>query len=423
MKKKNTKDVMPFIHPDELSKQEWDVIVLGGGPAGSSCATYLGKAGKKVLLLDRVSFPRDKTCGDGISGKSVRILRELEVLDDMETVEHLKMNGVTFSSPNGKVVEVIAKKKDSNEPPGFVCPREVFDNVLFQNAKKHAQAIEGFFATDLIIENNNVVGVTGNYQGKPYSFRARCVVGADGAGGITARKVGTVNNHEDHLISALRCYYEGVEGMTNKIELHFVDEALPGYFWIFPLPNKKANVGIGMIVTDMKKKKVNLEKLMYDIIEKNPLFKGRFANAKRSTEVKRWQLPVGSYRPKVYGNGYVLVGDAASLIDPFTGEGIGNGLVSGKIASTCILKAFEKGDFSEATLSEYNKALYDEVGDDMKTSYNLQKLVKYKFLINLIIDKASRSAEVRNAISAALIDPENQKQFQDPFFYVRALLA
>ncbi len=232
-----------------------------------------------------------------------------------------------------------------------------------------------------------------------------------------------MNTYEDHLVSALRTYYDGVEGMTDKIELHFVDESLPGYFWIFPLPNKKANVGIGMIVTDMKKKKMNLEKLMYEIIEKNPLFKERFANAKKSAEVKRWHLPVGSYRPKVYGNGYVLVGDAASLIDPFTGEGIGNGLMSGKIASEIILKAFEKGDFSEATLSEYQTALYAEVGDELNTSYGLQKWVKYKFLINLIIDKASRSSDIRNAISSALIDPENQKQFQNPMFYLKALLA
>lgn len=409
--------------PEELSKIDFDVIVLGGGPSGSSCATFLGMGNKNVLLLDRAKFPRDKTCGDGISGKSVRILKELGALEDVHKVEHLNMNGVTFSSPKGVVVEIPAKKKDSSEPPGFVCAREVFDNVLFQNAKKHVNTLEGFFAIDIIIENGYAKGVSGNYDGKQYTFRARCIVGADGVGGITARKFGAHNDKEDHLVSALRAYYDGVEGMNNKIELHFVDESLPGYFWIFPLPGKKANVGIGMVVSDMKKKKLNLERLMYEIIEKNHLFKPRFANAKKISEVKRWQLPVGSFRPKVYGNGYVLVGDAASLIDPFSGEGIGNGLVSGKIASTIILKAFEKGDFSEATLSEYQKALYDEVGDDLKTSYKLQKLVKYKFLINMIIDKAGRSQLIRDAISGALIDPENQKQFYDPFFYLKVLLA
>ncbi|MBS3068494.1 geranylgeranyl reductase family protein [Candidatus Micrarchaeota archaeon] len=416
--------------PEELSKDvtafsntDFDVIVLGGGPSGSSAATFLSMAKKNVLLLDRARFPRDKTCGDGISGKSVKILKELGVIDDIHKVEHLKMHGVTFSSPKGVVVEISAKKKDSNEPPGFVCAREVFDNVLFQNAKKHCNTIEGFFANDLIIENGQVVGVTGTYDGKPYSFRAKCVVGADGIGGITARKVGAINTYNDHLVSALRAYYDGVEGMSDKIELHFVNESLPGYFWIFPLPNKKANVGIGMIVSDMAKKKINLEKVMYEVIEKNNLFKPRFANAKKISDVKRWQLPVGSYRPKVYGNGYLLVGDAASLIDPFTGEGIGNGLVSGKIASSIILKAFEKNDFSEATLSEYQTALYDEVGNELDTSYKLQKLVKYKFLINMIIDKANRSQTIRDAISGALIDPENQKQFHNPWFYLKVLLA
>ena len=418
-----TKKEQMVYTPDELAKQKFDVIVLGGGPSGSSCASFLGMAGKRVLLLDRAKFPRDKTCGDGISGKSVKILKELGVIDNIHQVEHLKMHGVTFSSPKGVVVEISAKKKESNEPPGFVCPRQVFDNVLFQNAKKHATTLEGFFANDLIIEDGKVVGVTGTYDGKQYSFRAKCLVGADGVGGISARKLGALNTHEDHLVSALRAYYDGVEGMNDKIELHFVEESLPGYFWIFPLPGKKANVGIGMVVSDMKKRKLNLEKVMYDVIAKNNLFKPRFANAKKISEVKRWQLPVGSFRPKTYGNGYLLVGDAASLIDPFTGEGIGNGLVSGKIASTILLKAFEKGDFSEAVLSEYQTALYDEVGNELNTSYKLQKLVKYKFLINMIINKAARSQTIRDAISGALIDPENQKQFHNPLFYLKVLLA
>ncbi len=411
------------VKPEDIPDEDFDVIVLGGGPSGSAAASFLGMAGKNVLLLDRAKFPRDKTCGDGISGKSVRVLRELGLIEKFDAVEHLKMNGVTFSSPKGTVVEVSAKKKDSNEPPGFVCTREVFDNMVFQNAKKHVSVLEGFFVSDLVIENGYVKGVKGTYEGKEHVFKARCLVGADGVGGIAARKLGAVNNQDDHLVSALRAYYEGVEGMNDKIELHFVEESLPGYFWIFPLPNKKANVGIGMVVSDMKKKKVNLEKLMYEIIEKNPLFKPRFASAKKASEVRRWQLPVGSFRPKVYGNGYVLVGDAASLIDPFTGEGIGNGLISGKIASDIILKAFEKGDFSEATLGEYQKALYDEVGNELDTSFKLQKLVKYKFLINMIIDKASRSQLIRDAISGALIDPENQKQFHDPWFYLKVLLA
>ncbi|HSB46700.1 MAG TPA: geranylgeranyl reductase family protein [Candidatus Bilamarchaeum sp.] len=404
--------------------EEYDVIVLGGGPGGSSTASFLAKAGKKVILLDRAKFPRDKTCGDGISGRSVGVLTELGVYKDFEKAEHQDMFGVAFSSPNGTFVPISSKSEGNNSAPGFVCRREVFDNVLFQFAKKQvAKCLEGFFASDLIMEGDKVVGVKGKFEGKEMEFRAKILVGADGAGGITARKLGALNDDEGHQCAAIRCYYDNVEGMIDQIELHFIDGVLPGYFWIFPLPNKRANVGIGMLVKDMKKKKVNLNKLMFEAIEKHPAFKGRFKDAKRSSDVKSWILPLASKRVKMYGNGYVLVGDAASLIDPFSGEGIGNALTSGKYASQVILKAFQKNDFSAEALSEYPTLLWDVIGNEVDTNYRMQKMANNKFLLNMMIGKANRSKEIRHAISDALINPHNHKKLIDPFFILRAMLA
>lgn len=407
-------------------KSHYDVIVVGGGPAGSSAATFLGMAGKDVLLLDRAKFPREKTCGDGISGKSVRVLQELGITEGIKNVEHLDMYGVTFSSPKGVTVQIPASKEKEKTPPGYVCTREVFDNLLFQNAKKHATTIEQFNVDELLYANGAMIGVSGTNMAtkEKITFKAKVTIIANGAGSAFTQNMGLKNNKPEHQVSALRCYYEGVEGMTDQIELHFVQEALPGYFWIFPLPNKKANVGIGMLVPDIQKKKINMEKVMYEIIEKHPMFAARFKNAKKLTEVKRWHLPLGSWRPsKAYGNGFVLVGDCASLIDPFTGEGIGNALISGKIASKIIVEAFEKNDFSETVLSKYHTELYDEVGDELNTSYNLQRLGTHTWVLNMIIDKANRSEYVRNAISSTLLNPEAQKKFTDPIFILRCLLA
>ncbi len=408
----------------------YDVIVVGGGPAGSSCATFLTKSGKKVLLLDRAKFPRDKTCGDGISGRSVRVLQEMEVLDKFATVEHQDMYGVTFSSPNGKVVPIGAPdagpKKKNKDPPGFVCRREVFDNVLFQNAKSMCtKTIEGFFVTDIVKDGVKVVGVKGTLDGKEMEFRAPVVVGADGAGGIVAKKVNQTNVDDAHQFAGIRAYYENVGGMGDKIELHFVSEAIPGYFWIFPLPNGKANVGIGILVKDMKKRKFNLQKVMNDIIEKNTVFKPRFEKAKRSSDIKSWILPLATRGREMtlYGNGYVLLGDAASLIDPFTGEGIGNALTSGKVAAEVINNAFKKGDFSESVFAEYQKKLFEVIGEEVETNYQMQKVANSKFLLNLIIDKSSRSKDIQGAISNALINPEGHKTLIDPMFILRALLA
>jgi len=162
---------------------------------------------------------------------------------------------------------------------------------------------------------------------------------------------------------------------------------------------------------------------MFDAIGSNPLFKDRFANAKLASEVKSWILPLGSKRMKVYGNGYLLVGDAASLIDPFSGEGIGNGLTSGKIAAQVISDALQKNDFTENTLQAYQKALFGELGRSLDTSYKLQMLGRNTFLLNWVIDKAARSPKVQEYISAALINPEKQEQFYSPLFYLKLLLS
>ncbi len=406
--------------------EEYDVIILGGGPAGSSCAAFLSKSGKKVLLLDRATFPRDKTCGDGISGRSVGVLQDLGLMGQVQKIEHEDMYGVTFSSPVGKVVPIGAPRGNGEKPPGFVCRREVLDNMLFQNAKKLAtKTIEKFIATDIIKENGKVVGVKGNLNGKETTFLAKIFVGADGAGGISARKLGSLNTDEKHQAAAIRAYYDNVDGMIDQIELHFIDGVLPGYFWIFPLPDKSANVGIGMLVADMKKKKVNLQKLMEEVITNHPVFKSRFAKAKRTSDVKSWILPLASATPKlkIYGDGYVLLGDAASLIDPFTGEGIGNALTSGQISAEIINEAFEKNDFSEAVLSKYPKILWDKIGEEVMTNYNMQKHANSRWKMNLIIDKASRSKDIQGVISNALINPDGHKTLIDPMFILRALLA
>ncbi len=401
---------------------EYDVIVVGGGPAGSSTAGFLARAGRKVLLLDRQKFPREKICGDGISGRSVQILKELGAYEKFPKAEIQGMFGITFSSPDGTAVLVDSHKPKDQDPPGFVCRREVFDNVLFQHAKNcGAEVIEGFNASGLVMEGTRVCGVKGSKNGKEAEYRARVVVGADGAGGMTSRSLGTHNDSPDHQFAGVRCYYENVGEMIDQTELHFVKKAIPGYFWIFPLPGNRANVGLCILVSDMKKKKINLQKLMSDIIQNHPKFRSRFRNARQITPVKSWILPLGSRRMDIAGDGYVLVGDAASLIDPFTGEGIGNSLTSGKYASLAVIEALEKNDFSKKMLSRYRKELFAVIQGELKTSHRMQRLANHAFMLNLMIGKAHRSKRIQAALSDALMNPDHHQKIIDPMFILSVL--
>ncbi|HLD75731.1 MAG TPA: NAD(P)/FAD-dependent oxidoreductase, partial [Candidatus Norongarragalinales archaeon] len=301
--------------------------------------------------------------------------------------------------------------------------REVFDNMLFQNAKKYATVLEDTAVTDVLVENGTAVGVKTLQAGQPQEFRAKVIVGADGAQSVVARKMGIADNPKKHHCTALRVYYKNIKNLTPNIELHFVDSILPGYFWIFPLEDNVANVGVGMVTQEMQDQKINLQAAMMDLIKNNPTFKERFEGAEALGPVKGWTLPFGSYHRPCFGNGFILVGDAASLIDPFTGEGIGNAMTSGLVAAQVIDEALSADDVSGKKLQEYDGRLWHEIGDELKTSYNLQKFGKYKFLLNLVVGKASSSQKVREQISGMLSNEKSKKQFTGILFYLKLLFS
>src|SRR3989344_4789837 len=169
-------------------ENEFDVIVVGGGPGGSTTAAFLARNGARVLLLDKASFPRDKTCGDAIGRRCEAIMKELGIPHEVEKVGHAKIFGVTFSSPNGSVAEIAIPEGRASDH-SYCARREVFDDILFQFAKRqgNVRTIEQFMATDVLKEKKGgrdfIVGVKGIdlKSKKEMEFRAKVVVGADGA--------------------------------------------------------------------------------------------------------------------------------------------------------------------------------------------------------------------------------------------------
>ena len=380
----------------------YDVIVLGGGPAGAIAAMYLKRSGKTVLLVDKARFPRDKVCGDAQGRKAARIMRELGICEEYEKLPGQKIYGITLSSPNGTQVHLDVAQR-SEPAPGYVHTRMVFDDFLFQCAKERVET-RAFNATELIVEKDFVKGVIGtNERGEKEEIRANLVLAADGANSMVAIKTGLNKNPDDHHIVALRAYYKNVKGMTDRIELHLIKTLLPGYFWIFPLPDGEANVGLGMVKRDMQKKKIDLRKAIIKEIEENPLFRERFKDAELVGPIVGWNLPIASYHRKCYGNGFMLLGDAASLIDPLSGEGVGNAMISGKLAAQIAAEALESRDYSENFLQKYDKMLWDEIGDEIKTSYRVQRLGKrFPHLIDKLMVKATQDEEFRKRVEKLL---------------------
>ena len=188
------------------------------------------------------------------------------------------------------------------------------------------------------------------------------------------------------------------------IELHFYKSLLPGYFWVFPLPNNEANIGLGMLSSFISKKKVNLKKKMLEVIATEPGLKERFAEAELDDKIYGFGLPLGSKKRDLSGQRFMLLGDAASLIDPITGEGVGNAIRSGPFAALQIEKCFAQKDFSASLMKSYDEHLYGAVWGEMRFSRMLQTGFRYPIVINALTSLAVKSVRFRNFLNLAISD-------------------
>ncbi|MFH1306371.1 MAG: NAD(P)/FAD-dependent oxidoreductase [Candidatus Micrarchaeota archaeon] len=417
--------------------KNYDAIVVGAGPSGCSAAIFLARAGRKVLLVDKANFPREKVCGDAVSGKSVSVIGDIGVLKSVEQQKHGIVRNIKLAAPNGYEVSLPFEPAPGLDCAGYVYRRKLTDNLLFESAKNEGNVaiIENFTVAKLLKDEGGKVrgigGATGHSQiaiadnKKNKEFFAKVVVGADGAGSVVARQLGLRGIPPNHLYMGVRGYWRGVKGLKDEIELFFIDEVLPGYLWVFPLGDGTANVGLGILASDLKKKKGHLNKILLNAIENAPTLKARFKEAKLEGRIGAWIIPLGSYKRKNSGDGWVLAGDAASLADPFSGEGFGNALSSGKFAAQAIDEALKK--YPEANpipamaLKPYTDKIESALYPEMQITYKMQQAARFKFIFNLFIKKAATKPEFKQMMADMLSSNENKKQVSNPLFYLKLL--
>lgn len=399
---------------------QWDVIIIGGGPAGASTALHLAGSGLNVLVIDKETFPRDKICGDAISAYTVKRLEALGIADGLKSIPKTRIDHIVFSSPDRTQVRLrFTPEGYENEIYGYVLRRSHFDHFLIEEVKKRVRVMEGVKVRDILQENGQVTGVILEDSSSTV-VRARMIVGADGYHSIIARKMGIFVSDPAHWLVAVRAYFHGVQGMDSAIEMHFARKVNPGYFWIFPVEENVANVGLGMPLTMLRRRKIQLKNLLEEVIQ-DPLFRDRFREAKPENAIVGWQLPIATIRRKVNGNGFLLVGDAAGLVDPFSGEGIGNAIAAGRIAAETLQDIFRVGDFTEKTTDLYAERLWKKLGPEMDLSKKLFKLAHYPWLINYVLHRTSRSDYVKEWLSRVAADIIPRSELVNPWTYVRLL--
>ncbi|WP_375472238.1 NAD(P)/FAD-dependent oxidoreductase [uncultured Nostoc sp.] len=341
----------------------YDLIIVGGGPAGSTMALSAHKHGLKVLLLDKEQFPRDKICGDAILVDCMTILQEFQLIDKLLQEPHARTGTYQIFTEH----EHLQVCSQSHEL--LISKRKIFDNILFQSAKSCVDTREGAKVENLLIKDGQVFGVQGTYQtGKSFEYTAKIVAGADGCGSVVAKKLGLYKFEPQNGAVATRAYYRNLPVSDNELEFYYFQECLPGYLWIFPVDSETVNVGVGIWGGTYKNKNTSLPALHRQLTQ-SPLLKKRFEKAELIGDIQAWYLPLASVRRTMHGDGFILAGDAAGLIDPFWGDGIDTAMISGKIAGEILAEVCRGSNYSAEVLQKYADAVWSRLGSRFKFNY------------------------------------------------------
>jgi geranylgeranyl reductase family protein len=402
-----------------MKTRRCDVAVVGAGPAGSATALYASRAGLDVVLLDRDVFPRDKICGDAVARKSVAHLYELGVLEAVRAGVHEPIGRALLASPRGDAVELDLSSPESPDPH-LVCRREILDNALVQAARARTTVLEGARVTDILRDGARVTGVSFRTRDGSGEIHARAVVGADGFDSVVARRLRHYRHDSARWCVATRGYYRGLDVAPRTVEIHFLREALPGFLWIFPTGDGIANVGLGIVHAELKRRGVGLRE-MHEAALALPRFRGRFRGVERIGGVRGWNLPTPDFNRTIAGDGFLLAGDAAGLVDPFSGEGIGNAMDSGKIAAEVI-----GGVDPAAYASEYPARLWRTIdAGEIALHYRLRGLARHAGLVDFIVGRAAARPDALEWIrrmTAAHDSVSSKRALVSPLTYARLLL-
>ena len=402
----------------EQHLKHYPVVIVGAGPAGCAAAINFKKKNIPVLLIDKADFPRDKVCVDGIPLKTFKLLEELGFNEDELFKGGFKISRMIVYSPQNHKTIYGSLKSGSAVKSGCI-PRKYFDNLLFQKAASMA---------DEVLSGNKVIKISNDKNqrrltlrrakdGIEFEITAGLVIAADGANSIIARQTGLLQSGEERRFDGMRVYYKGKK-FDSTVHIFYDKRTLPGYFWIFPVAEDTANVGI-MI----NKKSANIRKLFQEVLDTNPGVKQILNGAQPASDVRGTPLTLGKMPGSRTADGVMLIGDAAAFINPVTGGGIYYAVLSAKKAAEFGSIALAEGNVLKENLALYEKWRRREIIPGFKYSNMLKRRLSSERSAEWLLKRMSKNKLFANFFIMVYGRPLPKYTFLNPLFWVKVFLS
>ena len=402
---------------------KYDVVVVGGGPAGSTVAKEAARKGLKVVVLEKHSLDREKPCAGGVTE---RVIQRFQIPED---ILDRSCNKLFLCSPKCNTVTL-----DYPERIAATTMRAKFDKTLAELAiDQGAEFREKTRAIDVISDHGFIKGVIAKTSGESLNIFGNITVIASGSPSILSKRLGLLTNNKR---STALCYQYQMTMkdtiidnlISDQLEIYYGSDIVPGgYAWIFP---KKGvvSVGLGTWLEDTKETTQNLRKRLDNFIGKHAVASEKLMNAK----VLYPQAAMISFPGvinKNYGDGFLVTGEAAGHVDFVNAEGIYYSMMSGEIAGTTTVDAHEVNDFSEGVLKNYKITIDKEIGKELKVTFSIRRnMATTDYQQEFMVDTASKNREFGDQLCRYMrgeVSPSdfNWYALKHPLFLLKMIYA
>ena len=400
-----------------MPRHDAEVIVAGGGPGGSAVAALLAAGGHRVLLLDKASFPRHKACSEYVNPAGARVLSELGVEEAVLAAGPHRMEAMLVHAPGGRRFLADFDGAEAGRA-ALGLSRHRLDHLLLQRAEAEgATVLQRAHVRRALVEDRRVVGIEATIDGERTELRAPLVIGADGRHSAVRRSLGLDVPLRWPRRTGLVAHYRGVTGLDRWGEMHV---ARHGYAGLAPLEGGLTNVAFVGDAAAVAARTVPLARFFEENLARIPEVGRKLAAGERVGGI-RGVGPMGCRARRTAGDGFLLLGDAASFLDPFTGEGIYEALRAAQLAAPVASAALAAGDTSTRALAPYRVARRRAFTAKRQVCWIVQGFIHTPVLMDYVAGRLDRRTDLRLALAGVLGGFRPAREALAPSFLVRLL--